>query len=699
GTDVLAYHIATNRYEVPVVPEFPLGRDGANESAAGWTMSKRPWLGGHTWNGIEYHPVLKRMVLLAREEGTPDNCIYYYDPIRAEWTKETITPGMSNSKYSSHACYTSLGMLSWFGNQIWKLDDATLQWQKLNITGTMPGTVVDNCGLVYDSKRNCIYFFTKGYAQPYSGVVHKLDLATLTVTALTPANAAFVSKADPLREVVYLPNQDLVVFAGTNGYHKNLLVYDPTSNLWRSAKVTTPSSVHAFDVSASIIYDTKRDLIWYLYNNYNSSYIVGDVHVLKIDKNTLTLDTIKADVPAYMTLSPDSSIIAPSGSIKLSTSLWCADSTPYTGTTLWSVENGGTIDANGLFTSNGTIGRFSVRAKAAADTMVSVNGTVYVLDMAMRFKFNDGTGTVATDSVATGMAGTFDGSLISWCSGKNDSAICFNGTGHATNRILFKNSRIRFQNNFTMSFWAKPTGATPYINNYSNYERLLIPASGGIQTWGETSAGIGIILGNNSITLYESPSIHSASTTQFKFDTTFTDWTHITIAYTNRVPKLYINGILVKTGTTSVNTIVRPSINLGGDYRSWYIGSIDELTLFTRSLSDAEISKLAGGVFTGEEKHIVVNNDRLSLRIAPNPCNPSTLLRVSLPGSASDAKLSIMNASGQVVAHWDLTGRTGTQQLVWKGIDVKGSPVATGVYLVSLQAGKNSLKQRLMLIR
>jgi hypothetical protein len=88
----------------------------------------------------------------------------------------------------------------------------------------------------------------------------------------------------------------------------------------------------------------------------------------------------------------------------------------------------------------------------------------------------------------------------------------------------------------------------------------------------------------------------------------------VTIVYENHIPKLYVDGVLVKTGKASSVANVRPSngndINNGfGNYSSSGIGngfspsgtppipqfngSIDEFRIYNRALTQTEISYLA----------------------------------------------------------------------------------------------------------
>ena len=71
----------------------------------------------------------------------------------------------------------------------------------------------------------------------------------------------------------------------------------------------------------------------------------------------------------------------------------------------------------------------------------------------------------------------------------------------------------------------------------------------------------------------------------------------------------------------------------------------------------------------------------------PNPFNPSTTIRYTLP-EASDVRLVVYNILGQQVRVLiDGPKAEGVNQVVWDGRDAIGRSVATGVYLYRLTAG------------
>lgn len=83
----------------------------------------------------------------------------------------------------------------------------------------------------------------------------------------------------------------------------------------------------------------------------------------------------------------------------------------------------------------------------------------------------------------------------------------------------------------------------------------------------------------------------------------------------------------------------------------------------------------------------------------PNPFNPETTISFEIPESGT-VSLQIYNLKGQLI-------RTlindflpaGKQSLVWNGTDNENKPVASGVYLYKIKAGKNSTTAKMLLLK
>lgn len=83
----------------------------------------------------------------------------------------------------------------------------------------------------------------------------------------------------------------------------------------------------------------------------------------------------------------------------------------------------------------------------------------------------------------------------------------------------------------------------------------------------------------------------------------------------------------------------------------------------------------------------------------PNPFNPRTTIRFAL-AREGDARLRIFDGRGRLVRTL-AAGRlaAGSHEAVWDGTDEAGRPVAAGVYAYVLQAGREEMRRKLILVK
>jgi hypothetical protein len=176
------------------------------------------------------------------------------------------------------------------------LNDTTNLWKRLPTTGAVPSFAVDGSGILYDYKRNRLLMFTLGgYQQPFNGYVYAMDLNTYVISALVPSNASLVSGVKHLREVAYLPSDDLFLFSKAQTSDSGHLLYDPVSNLWMSAHFGGNEKGNGYN--SGLFYDSKRNLVWSV--NTGEDNLRGQVRVLKIDAATMNINVISSSSSTY----------------------------------------------------------------------------------------------------------------------------------------------------------------------------------------------------------------------------------------------------------------------------------------------------------------------------------------------------------------------------------------------------------------
>ena len=83
----------------------------------------------------------------------------------------------------------------------------------------------------------------------------------------------------------------------------------------------------------------------------------------------------------------------------------------------------------------------------------------------------------------------------------------------------------------------------------------------------------------------------------------------------------------------------------------------------------------------------------------PNPFNSSTIIPFRLP-TAGAVRLSVYDLTGQLVADLiDATMAAGSHQAEWDGRDALGRHVASGIYLIRLDAQARLAQRKLLLLR
>ena len=77
----------------------------------------------------------------------------------------------------------------------------------------------------------------------------------------------------------------------------------------------------------------------------------------------------------------------------------------------------------------------------------------------------------------------------------------------------------------------------------------------------------------------------------------------------------------------------------------------------------------------------------------PNPFNPSTEIKFSLP-SAADVSLKIYNVTGQLVKEFTGTENAGTHSIVWDA-----SNAASGIYFYKIAAGNYTDTKKMVFLK
>jgi Concanavalin A-like lectin/glucanases superfamily len=224
---------------------------------------------------------------------------------------------------------------------------------------------------------------------------------------------------------------------------------------------------------------------------------------------------------------------------------------------------------------------------------------------------------LAADDNYDDRAGFYNGSVggqVDFVTGKVGSGVRFDNDSDVIAPSVNVEEMRLVRNNFTYEFWARPTAATDPCPESQNgncsggpQHRLAIfpddPNS-------NTSAGIGVIVATNAICVMAHAPLHLPCLLRHDAAISSTEFTHVAVVMENKQPRLYLNGVLVRTGLTSTRDFVYASWSVIGSGLGLgkYRGDLDEVSLYDRVLSDAEIQGIFNAGMLGKCKRACPTN-------------------------------------------------------------------------------------------
>jgi hypothetical protein len=205
------------------------------------------------------------------------------------------------------------------------------------------------------------------------------------------------------------------------------------------------------------------------------------------------------------------------------------------------------------------------------------------------WKFEEASGTLFDQSGNHNDGTSFNGVLYQQA-GQAGYALGFDGIDD----YVVVGTVGRPTDTFSFGAWLKTSSTheidTQAISGYGgvyNQRYAFDPRHGG-----DLNAGAGLSVGTNGIAVYEHGSDYMPATAAYP-TALGDDWNHIMIVYSNKQPTIYLNGRAVHTGFRSPRAIVYAPIQLGGMAYGYFEGLIDEVRIYNRALSAAQIRRLA----------------------------------------------------------------------------------------------------------
>lgn len=171
-------------------------------------------------------------------------------------------------------------------------------------------------------------------------------------------------------------------------------------------------------------------------------------------------------------------------------------------------------------------------------------------------------------------------------------------------------------NDFTVELWANPTGnrvETPEVNSgvsvlFHQVQRFAVFPDRSDLSYGPGHAGAGLSIGRNGISVFEQASNYFPSL--LVYTNPVPAWTHVALVYSNRRPRLYVNGVLERTGLLSSAPFIHPCASLGGSIHGTagvnFAGQLDEVRIWNTALNQSQIQSNMNRTLTGTESGLVV---------------------------------------------------------------------------------------------
>jgi glucose/arabinose dehydrogenase len=196
------------------------------------------------------------------------------------------------------------------------------------------------------------------------------------------------------------------------------------------------------------------------------------------------------------------------------------------------------------------------------------------------WRFDDGSGTLASDATGFGRTGTLTAPLAQWeTSGQVDGALRFTGELNQSVTIPDHPS-LNPTAGITIASWVRPldwAGNRRVLQKGDGDNQYRLLAEGGELVWE--------IFGVGRLEVALPPA---------------NQWFHLAATYNGTQMRIYVNGspvgVLAATGAIPVSTDpiylgTKTPGSIAGDH---FNGSLDDLRLYNRSLSGAEIGEIAG---------------------------------------------------------------------------------------------------------
>jgi hypothetical protein len=201
-------------------------------------------------------------------------------------------------------------------------------------------------------------------------------------------------------------------------------------------------------------------------------------------------------------------------------------------------------------------------------------------ELVAHWRFDDGAGNTATDSVGNAHPGIVGG-IANWVAGQAGGALNFDGS---TNYVDIEGTNPIVSGTFSLTMWV-------YARNIPFTTGNRMPLSN--DAWVDGAIHVHIMPETSIFKIDTKNGTDIVSTTVLQAN----QWYHVAGTLDARgESKIYINGVLDNSATGSSKEYFIGPANIGAYQNSsrFFDGMIDDVRIYNRILSEAEILELAG---------------------------------------------------------------------------------------------------------
>lgn len=209
-----------------------------------------------------------------------------------------------------------------------------------------------------------------------------------------------------------------------------------------------------------------------------------------------------------------------------------------------------------------------------------------------------GSGLLCYRTVIMSGAARFPGPLQKLVFAKSDRRAALEFDGVAGGVSVDQPPFASLGTNFTVEFWCQPAGSrdTTQEGTWSvlapGIQQCAIYPRHGELAYGKGYVTAGVSVGSNgvSVLLYGNALFMSVLVHQQDLG----GWNHVAVSYSNALPRLFLNGVLVRSGQVVNNVRIHPGADLGGGpdvegSRMHYRGQLDEVRVWDRALTETDL--------------------------------------------------------------------------------------------------------------